>query len=335
MADEKIDFVITWGRNTDPEWRKQYEYYAAQYGRSVDKSVYRYRSWDTLHFLFRGIEKYAPWVNKVFFITNANPPQWMNTEHPKLVFLNDKDVVPSQYMPTFSCYPIEFNFHRIKGLSDKFVYFCDDMFLLDDVLPKHFFRKGLPCDICDLSASSNTQPNVYDNSCFMAKALINKHFSKIAAARKGPLKMYPPSLPMVALKNLRFFMLPTFPGFHMNHLPQIYLKKTFDEIWKYCEEDLSRTCASKFRSYGDISPTLIRYWQLASGNFTSCNVYKYGQVFYLSDQNISACVDCISHRKKRIICINDGDHVTHFEENKKRILEALETILPDKSGFEL
>ena len=64
MTDEKIDFVITWGSNTDLEWRKQYEYYAAQYGRSVDKSVYRYRSWDTLHFLFRGIEKYAPWVKE-------------------------------------------------------------------------------------------------------------------------------------------------------------------------------------------------------------------------------------------------------------------------------
>lgn len=334
MSDEKIDFVITWGSNDDPEWRKQYEHYAAQYGRTVDKSVYRYRSWDTLHFLFRGIEKYAPWVNKVFFITNAHPPRWMNTQHPKLVVLNDRDVVPSQYMPTFSCYPIEFNFHRIEGLSEKFVYFCDDMFILDKVRPTHFFRKGLPCDIGSMSASSNSQPNVYDNSCFMAKALINKHFSKIAAVRRAPFKWYPPSLPLAALKNLRFFMLPVFPGFHMNHLPQIYLKKTYDEIWKYCGEDLSRTCANKFRSYGDVSPTLIRYWQLASGNFTSCNIYDYGQVFYLSDQNIAACVDCICHQKKKIICVNDGSHVTHFEDNKERLVKALEQVLPEKSTFE-
>ena len=57
MIEEKIDFVITWGSNTDPNWQKQYEYYSALYGRTVDKSIYRYRSWDTLHFLFRGIEK--------------------------------------------------------------------------------------------------------------------------------------------------------------------------------------------------------------------------------------------------------------------------------------
>ena len=157
--DNKIDFVITWGSNDDPEWRKQYEYYSAKAGRTIDSSVYQYRSWDTLHFLFRGIEKFAPWVNKVYFITNANPPKWMNTQHPKLVVLNDKDIVPPQYMPTFSCFPIEFNFHRIEGLSDRFVYFCDDMFIIDTVLPTHFFRNGLPCDMGIMSALSHNKPN--------------------------------------------------------------------------------------------------------------------------------------------------------------------------------
>ena len=92
MIDNMIDFVITWGSNDDPEWRKQYEFYSAKAGRTVDSSVYRYRSWDMLHFLFRGIDKFAPWVHKVYFITNANPPKWMNTKHPKLVVLNDKPI---------------------------------------------------------------------------------------------------------------------------------------------------------------------------------------------------------------------------------------------------
>ena len=28
MDTNKIDFVITWGSNDDPEWRKQREYYS-------------------------------------------------------------------------------------------------------------------------------------------------------------------------------------------------------------------------------------------------------------------------------------------------------------------
>ena len=35
--DKKIDFVITWGSNDDPEWRIQYEYYSAKAGRTVDR----------------------------------------------------------------------------------------------------------------------------------------------------------------------------------------------------------------------------------------------------------------------------------------------------------
>ena len=211
--EEKIDFVITWGSNDDPEWRKQYEYYSAQYGRRVDSSICRYRNWDTLHFLFRGIEKFAPWVNKVYFVTNAKPPKWMNTIHTKLVVLNDKDVVPSKYMPTFSCYPIEFNFHRIEGLSDKFVYFCDDMFILDDVYPTHFFQKGLPCDWGVMSYASHPCPTIYDNTCFMAVALLNKHFDKRKAVKDNFFKWYPPAFPKVAKANLKYWGLSMFPGF--------------------------------------------------------------------------------------------------------------------------
>ena len=332
---DRIDFVITWGSNDDPEWRRQYEYYSAQAGRTVDNSVYRYRSWDMLHYLFRGIEKYAPWVNKVYLITNANPPGWMNTRHPKLVVLNDGDIVPAEYMPTFNCYPIEFNFHRIEGLSERFVYFCDDMFILDEVQPTHFFRNGLPCDFGIMTAVNHLLPNIYDNTCFMAKAVLNQHFDKRKALRKHFFKWFPPALPKIALANLRYVKLSKFPGFAMNHLPQIYLKKTYDEIWKYCGDELSRTCESKFRAYGDICPTLIRYWQLASGDFTPRNVFKYGKAFYLSDENIAESIDCILHQKKKLICLNDGDHVTHFEDYKERLHLAFEHILPEKSGFEL
>lgn len=333
--EEKIDFVITWVSTDNPEWRKQKEYYFARAGRTGDSNINRYRDWDMLHFLFRGIEKYAPWVNKVYLVTNANPPKWMNTKHPKLVVLNDKDVVPSQYMPTFSCFPIEFNFHRIEGLSDRFVYFCDDMFIIDNVSPTHFFRNGLPCDIAIMSPDSHPAPTIYDNACFMAKALINKHFNKKQVVRKNFFKWFPPTHPSVVMNNFLSYCFNVFPGFVLNHLPQIYLKKTYDEIWEYCGEELQRTCYSKFRSYGDICPTFIRYRQLASGNFTPCNVFEYGKVFHLSDKNIEESVECVYHQNAKIVCLNDNEEVTNFEKYKEKLINAFEHIFPDKCNFEL
>src|SRR5699024_11364528 len=50
------------------------------------------------------------------------------------------------YLPTFSTRPIEFNFHRIEGLTEHFVYFNDDMFITKRVEKDDFFKNGLPCD---------------------------------------------------------------------------------------------------------------------------------------------------------------------------------------------
>ena len=36
--------------------------------------------------------------------------------------------------------------HRIEGLSEHFVYFNDDMFLLKKTEVSDFFEDGLPCD---------------------------------------------------------------------------------------------------------------------------------------------------------------------------------------------
>jgi hypothetical protein len=41
-------------------------------------------------------------------------------------------------LPTFSCRPIEWSLHRIPGLSDRFLYFNDDMMFGADVTPDDF-----------------------------------------------------------------------------------------------------------------------------------------------------------------------------------------------------
>ena len=47
--------------------------------------------------------------------------------------MRHEDYLPDEYRPAFSSHPIELNLHRIKGLSERFVYFNDDMYLLRPV----------------------------------------------------------------------------------------------------------------------------------------------------------------------------------------------------------
>ena len=123
-----IDFVIPWVNGNDPAWQKEKAAYVPS-EMADSASEVRYRDWDNLQYWFRGVEKYAPWVNRVYFITWGHLPEWLNTSAPKL-----KIVKHGEYM------------HRIDGLSEHFVYFNDDMFLTKPVKPTDFFKNGNPCE---------------------------------------------------------------------------------------------------------------------------------------------------------------------------------------------
>ena len=91
MSD-KIDFVITWVDPSDPEWQKEKSKYESG-SPEADIRELRYRDWGCLKYIFRGIEKYAPWVNKVFFITCNQIPTWLNTDYKKLYYIIYKYVL--------------------------------------------------------------------------------------------------------------------------------------------------------------------------------------------------------------------------------------------------
>ena len=61
---QDIDFIITWVDGSDPDWRAtKAQYQASRENKSIreeDTRSIRYRKWDTLRYLFRGIEAYAP-----------------------------------------------------------------------------------------------------------------------------------------------------------------------------------------------------------------------------------------------------------------------------------
>ena len=333
--EEKIDFIITWVDGDDPKWRKEYDYFSSKEGGSVNADACRFRDWGTLKYWFRGVEKFAPWVNKIYFVTYGHLPEWLNIGNPKLVVVKHEDFIPHEYLPTFNSNVIEFFFHKIKGLSEHFVYFNDDVFLIDRVTPERFFKKGLPCDIGQMACMNHVKPDVFDSSVFLAMALINLHFDKKTAIHNNLWKWYSPVNPKSSRHNYQFHRLSKFPGFVMNHLSQGYLKQTYDEVWKCSEEHLKRTCSDKFRSYGDVCFWLLRYWQLASGRFTPYDIFKDGKYYDITDTSISKISTCIMQQKMKLICLNDTPIQMNYNNNKKAIIEAFDAILPNKCGFEL
>jgi hypothetical protein len=145
----KIDIVYLWCDGSDPAFMTKKRMAAARVGRVEHKSntLARYTDSGELRFSLRSLEKYAPWINHVFIVTNDQVPLWLNTTNKKVTVVDQSQIIPKKYKPSllFSSPAIESYLHRIPNLSEHFLYANDDMFFGSDVEPWFFFdRKGNP-----------------------------------------------------------------------------------------------------------------------------------------------------------------------------------------------
>ena len=86
MTNEPIDIVLKWVDNNDPVWKQEKEKYMTG-GNYLDAATaeYRFREWHNLQFIFRGIEKYMPWIRKVFIVTYGHYPAFLNDSCKRLI----------------------------------------------------------------------------------------------------------------------------------------------------------------------------------------------------------------------------------------------------------
>lgn len=336
----EIDIVMPWVDDKDIEWRKSKALYSNESNKNEDSSEMRFRDWENLRYWFRGIEKYAPWVHKVYFVTCGHVPEWLNLDAPKLVHVKHSDYIPEQYLPTFSSHPIELNVHRIKGLSEHFVYFNDDTFLTKPTSEDMFFKNGLPCHSPIIHAifprgEGGIMPHVYVNTVMA----VNRHFDMKTVIKKDRAKWFSLSRNGIRtiIENLYNSNFPEFPGFKNEHLPVPVLKSTMEEAWDKEKEVLSETSSHKFRDMRDVSMYLFRYWELASGKFEPRQMGKLGRRIDINEQTIDTICDQIISQKQVMLCINDMGSITEpqaFDNARDRINGAFDKILPDKCSFE-
>lgn len=333
---DKIDFVIAWVDGSDEKWLEEKRQYKPD--ASSDNKVSRFRDWDLLRYWFRGVEKFAPWVNNIYFLTWGHTPEWLNTEHEKLRIINHTDYIPKEYLPTFNSHTIELNMNRIADLSEKIVYFNDDMFLISPTKETDFFVDGLPCDSAVLSVHCNQRNIIESHIPISMVGVINDHFDMHKIIKRDFKKWFNLKYGvMLLLRTMCLIPSPRFPGFWQHHLPTSFLKSTFDIVWEKEFDLLNETCSHKFRTSNDVSQWLIREWHLCEGKFNPRST-KFGKSFHIDRKGLEILPDMQSYIEKQkghIIVINDGEmEETEFEKCKSLVSNSFEKILPEKSSFE-
>eukprot|EP01138_Halocafeteria_seosinensis_P008134 gb/GECG01008314.1/.p1 GENE.gb/GECG01008314.1/~~gb/GECG01008314.1/.p1 ORF type:complete len:1154 (+),score=123.58 gb/GECG01008314.1/:1-3462(+) len=175
----QIDAVYTWVNGSDPVWLAQLQYYKElseketsteekegksgqdDAGSQQDKktktaaevieekvnelrrnpvSSNRYRDNEELRYSLRSLEKYAPWIRHIYIVTNGQVPSWLDLSDLRVSIVSHEEIFPDpSVLPVFSSPSIEAHLHRIPGLSKKFIYFNDDVFLGAPTWPSDFW----------------------------------------------------------------------------------------------------------------------------------------------------------------------------------------------------
>ncbi|MDY0779627.1 Stealth CR1 domain-containing protein [Tenacibaculum sp. IB213877] len=146
-----IDAVITWVDGKDLLHQQKMLPYLEDKKIVSDKSFRtRFDQVEEIKFTVDSILKFAPFIRNIFIVTDNQFPKFIKNKKEdsyKNVYIVDHEEIfqkNEEFLPVFNCRPIETKLYCIPNLSEHFVYFNDDMFLLKEVKPSDFFIEGKP-----------------------------------------------------------------------------------------------------------------------------------------------------------------------------------------------
>ncbi|MDD3919481.1 MAG: stealth family protein [Candidatus Pacebacteria bacterium] len=330
----EIDFVVTWVDMNDPKWKADFSKYSKK---GIDNttnefSEARFRDHGFLKYWFRGIEKFAPWVRKIHFVTSGQKPEWLNVDHPKLSLVNHSDYIPEKFLPVFNSCLIEIYMHKIPDLTEHFVYFNDDFFIINNLSKERFFTNGLPNDIAAFRHNSGI--GLWSKTLKNNIKIINERFDKREVMARDHDKWFHPSYGKRARLTRLLKPYGKFITLMTPHNAQPYLKSTFNEVWDYAGDKLTKASENRFRSTQDYTPELFRTWQICRSNFEPYNTYQDTKMFPLVLRSKKA-IKAIYDQSYKLICLNDNAHIRNYDKVMEDLEKAFDTILPEKSGFEI
>lgn len=329
----EIDFVIAWVDMNDPVWQESFAKNAGKIDNSRNEvSQARFRDHGLLKYWFRGVEKFAPWVRNVHFVTCGQKPEWLNAEHPKLRLVHHKDYIPNQFLPIFNSSVIEIYLHRIPNLADHFVYFNDDFFIINELSPERFFKNGVPQDIA--AFRMNLGLSLWSKCLRNNIRVINERFDKKEVLQRDHEKWHDPSYGSRARLTKMLSWYDKFITLRTPHNAQPYTKTTYEEVWQYAGSQLTEMSEHKFRSPKDFTQELFRTWQICMSNFEPYNTYQDTKMFPLLFRAAKA-IEALKQQSYTLVCLNDNERMRNYRQTMQEIEHAFEQILPEKSTFEL
>ncbi|MFI1652500.1 stealth family protein [Streptomyces avidinii] len=299
--DFPIDAVITWVDAADPAWRHRRDQAAeaeAGSGHSsgidetdgidgidgiggIDLAENRYRDRGELRYCLRSIAAYAPWIRRIFLVTDDQAPAWLAAGHPRITVIDHRELSTEPAAPAvFNSHAIESRLHHIPGLAEHFLYFNDDIFLGRPQRPQNFFLpSGLPKVFHDWRAvdpGSRAGDDVFTSSQKVTRQAVEEAVGR------------------------------TYPHI-LAHTPYPLTRSAFTRVEELLPGRLAATACSVFRSADDIAPvTLAAHLALAEGHAVEGDL-THTYVSTARRGEIERLPDLAAERRHDAFCLADDE----------------------------
>jgi hypothetical protein len=251
-----IDAVITWVDGNDPKHQKKINRYLTTEKRNSFDFQERYASFEEVKYTVHSILKYAPYIRKIFIVTDGQKPKFLTdaSVYNKVSIVDHKDIfgADQDVLPVFNSRSIETKIYTIPGLAEHYIYFNDDMFLLNATQPTDFFVDGFPV--------------LRGHWHKFKKDIFYKRFSlKKKAQQPGHIKAQEKGAMLLGLKQY----------FRCHHTPQPQRKATLQAYFKAHRDVEAANARPKFRAVTQFIPHfLAHHLEIMAGTFFSKKEYR-------------------------------------------------------------
>lgn len=310
---EAIDLVYLWVDGSDPVWQaKRNAFIGRTKEDSPENCKGRTANNDELKYSLRSVVMYAPWIRRVFIVTDGQVPAWLDTLNPKVRIVDLGEIMPEESLPCFNSCLIEHYLYRIPGLAERFLYANDDMYLNKEATPGDFFtRDGFP--IVRLTR----------------KPLRKLRWFWRERICRNPLKNYSATIALAARLVEKKY------GVYYTGMPHhnidAYLKRDYRHVAEdVMNEEFMANRKNRMRSDDDVQRIVFSYVPLAE---------KRARLRYVTGKE-SLHVEIHKDRhyarldrlRPMFFCMNDSEYAT--DEDRMKAKAYLEKRFPEKSEFE-
>ncbi|EFN4662393.1 stealth conserved region 3 domain-containing protein [Escherichia coli] len=300
----KIDAVYTWVNHADEKWQEKWVKTFSDEGFDPD----RYTSNDELRYSLRSINKYAPWLNHIYIVSNCERPKWLELND-KITWVDHSKIFPADDMlPSFSSHAIECCLHNIEGLEENFIYLNDDFILAQPCLPSDFFD-----EVGRSISYFESYGMVFENT-------VRGDIPDYLQASINSCKLLKEKYPCYNARNLH------------RHVPYALKKSVLKNIEDEFTNAINETRYAKRRSENDVNLTSFFYHHYAFINGHSVKSDLNGII--VRPENIKNIIGKDRYKYK-ILCFNDGNGSAENNSYKNDTQAFFNERLSEKANWEI